>query len=271
MKRNYLIILIVIGFSFSAFKQPKFDTSTSPKLFIGYINKQPVFDAYQEKTLYVLKEKLEILVKYPSNYIPKIVKDKFTCYEEKTKMGCNIVLSIDNTEKKYPLECRLSYIALDESGNLFYTDTKAGFLIKSIIGNQIKDLGVKGYVINIIDGYLFYSKEHDPNLNYANADIFVLDIKTSSTAKKILSNVSGESTVILPDRKYIYEQMLIKGKFKPILYSTEDNIYKELDIESEFLNSTPYYSYQKNALVFYDAETLKMKNIEISKVFNNIE
>jgi len=242
----------------------KQNTTSSPKIFVGYINNIPVFDAYGEKTLYRYEDEFKVLLKYSQNYNLKAFCEGFVCYEEKTKTGFNMVISKEQQEKKYPLSNKLSYVAIDERGAVYYTDNNSQS-IKSIKNNEAKDIGIKGYVLNVVNGCLYYSKEHDPNLSYANADIFELDLSLEVTAlpKKIITNVSGEATVILPVGRYVYDQKLINGGFKPVLYGTDGKEYKNLEIDSKYLNTTPFYSYQKNALIFYDINTMEMKEVRV--------
>ena len=264
MKKFNIIIVLFISLIIVSFQSQEI---SSPKLFVGYRYEYPVFDDVKAKVLYVLKDSLQTLFKYNTTYSVKAVIDEIFCFEEKVKDAFNIVVIKNGVEKKYSVNTRLTYAAIDKNGMVFFTDTKADNAIKSITNNEIKDLGIKGYVVSWIDNCLYYSKEHDPNLDYANADIFEFDI-LSRHDQKLLSNVSGESTYILPNRMYIYDKILLDGIFQPILYSLDQKKYKLLNVEKKYLNQSPFYSYQTNDLVFYNSKTMDEKFVEIPLDFD---
>ena len=234
------------------------------KIFIGYYYEYPVFDAYEEKKIYILKENLELFKKYPENYDPRVVNDKFICYEEKINDQRNIVITFDDIEKKYPIQSYFTFVALDKTGTIFYTDLLNDDSIKSIsINGDIKKIDVNGYVIDVIGNKLYYFlPEPDSPLMCPDENIFEYDLNLF-VSKKILTNVAGEDTKIMPNQKYIYGQKLIDGGFKPILYNVDKKEYTQLNIE-EALSHIPFYSYQKNKLIFYNSKTLKTQEITLN-------
>jgi len=265
MKKKLSIFLCVLFFSLSSFESNKNIIGKSSKMFVGYQKENPVFDSSDEKTLYVLKnEKLELLTKYSVNYSVRIVKDNYICYSEKTKAGTNIVVSISGKERKIPIISKFTYVTINNDGTIYYTDLKQSNSIKEISSNsQPKLTGISGYIITCLEGYLYYSKEHDENIESANADIFKYDLKTKKT-KRILINVAGEGTIIFPDQNYIFDEILTGGEYKPILYSVKDKKYTLLPKKYA---GAPYYSYQKKCLIYYDDDGKEIEKLEIPRKF----
>jgi len=267
MKKVFLLTLCAILLSLFSFKSEKRVDPKFVKAFIGYINGDPVFDSHEEKILYVLKEKLGVLTKYSSDYLVRSVKNQYICYREKAKTGFNIIISANGKENKYPVLSNLTYVAIGQNGTVYYTDLKAANAIRSVsINNQVKSIGISGYVIDIVDGYLYYSKIHDPNIEGANADIFRYDFKTNKS-QKVLTNVAGENTIIVPGQKYIYDQVLTAGEYKPIVYSVEDKKYALLPVSKKFFTSALYYSYKKNCLIYYNDDASDEISVDIPKTF----
>ena len=231
----------------------------NPKIFVGYINNYPVFNEYNEKKVYILKDTIEEFFDYPKTYSLRAIKNNFRCYTENTKKETSILLFSDNKEEKYLFEENISFVVLSKDGTIFFTD-KSGE-IKCIIDNEIKTTGFQGYCIDIVDSFLYYSYIHDPEILHANADIFEVNIKALEYPHKLIDNVAGEATVIIP-KKYIYDVMLMDGGFKPIIYNVEKGIYKLISKDKGFPEG-PFYSYQEDALIFYNAETLEFRKVDI--------
>jgi len=239
------------------------NTQTS-KIFVGYIDNYPVFDSYKEKKVYIFKDTIKELFDYPKSYSLVAINNNFKLYSEnRTKENIDIILCMDNIEKRYSVNTGGAFIVLDKNGTVFFTDRKQS--IKCIINDEIKDTGLKGYCLDIVEGVLYYSIEHNPDVIYPDMDIFEINIKTLKNPRKILANVLGDgngSTLILSGGNYIYDYKLMDGGFQPILYDVEKEIYKRVFVE-EKPSLGYFYSFQEDALIFYNYETLEFQIVDI--------
>jgi hypothetical protein len=269
---SFMLLLI-----FSSFSKPeKKATERFVKSFMGYIDQQPVFDSYAEKKLYVLRDGLELLTSYRSNYIVRAVKDKYICYNETTKTGHNLVVSCNGKEKKYHVSGDFNAI-IDEKGTIYYNCFDVSKSIKRLSpGGQIQNMGINGELIEVADGGIYYLK-HYPHTHSemmrldpprTNADVFKFDLKTM-TIQKIVSNISDMGTTILPGKKLIYKINFAPGEYTRITYSMEEQRYALLPLAEKYNNYSFYYSYQKKCLVFYDADIKDVLNVEIPTKFDN--
>jgi len=209
-----------------------------------------------------------MLYKYPGSYSLLTANYAYVCFEVKNKTAHHLIFLHDQKEQKIAVSEEIRYPAVDKDGLLYYSEAKTNEIKSISINGQTRDLGVKGYVITIMDNDLYFSREHDTNIQSANADIFVVNTKSPGKPQKLVTNTAGEATVIYPGGKYIYDEVLTGGEFKPIIYSVENKKYVIINVEKRFLNAPQYYSYQKKCLIFYDIKTFETKTVELPKVFD---
>lgn len=233
------------------------------KVFIGYIEEKPVFDSFSEKTLYFYEDKLEILKEYPASYIVQHVKDNFICFVEKVSDGYNIIIYDGKEENRFFSRNRVSYLNFDDAGGLYFTDNSNE--INHIKGREIIKIGLKGDIVSIANNCLYYTNTHDPELIHANVDLFEKDLSdTTKDPEKILSNISGESIRIHISGNYIYDQILKDGSFKPFLYDrVKDKLTILETVDKKKLKATPFFSYQTQALTFFNSTTMEFFRIFI--------
>ena len=107
------------------------------KIFAGYIDNYPVFNAYKEKKVYILKDTIKELFDYPKNYYLIAIKNNFRLYSEyRTKNDIDIILCTDNKEKRYSLDnVGNAYVVLDKNGTIFFSDRQNS--IRYIINDEI--------------------------------------------------------------------------------------------------------------------------------------
>ncbi|MEN2400899.1 hypothetical protein GKZ90_0014030 [Flavobacterium sp. MC2016-06] len=253
MKAKFLFLFLIIAVK-------ALSATQNQKVFVGYFNNLPVFDSFNEKKLYVLKDKLEFLTSYPINNNVLIVNNDCIVYSCKS----TTIVSYRGKDTIYPIST--SYAAASENGLVYITDTKKA--IKVLNQGKITDLGVKGYVVSLFADFLFYNVEHDANLDYANADLHKVNVKDIKQNIMILSNISGESTVILDSGKYIYDNILYKGKFVPALFSLEKKKFNILNIKSEYLSGIPFYSINDDCLEFYNLDNMFKQKVKLPVEFN---
>jgi hypothetical protein len=117
------------------------------------------------------------------------------------------------------------------------------------------------YVISASNNYLFYAVQRDlPESASPNVDVYELNLLTNS--KRIIAkDVSGEATVIKPDRTCLYDMVLMGGEFRPAVISIESQERKVFDLEKEF-SDVPYLSVDGTELVFYNPLTLASRNVK---------
>lgn len=241
-----------------------FSVNGQDKAFIGYVDGKPMFNSFREKTLYLYNnDVLEVIKEYPKNYIVHHVKDNFICFVEKTSEGYYIVIYDGKEESRFLSKNRPSFLSLDDTGTLYFTDY-SNLEINYIKKGKIEKTGLKGYVVSVVNNCLYYTNIHDPEITHANADLFEKDLSdTTKEPVKILSNISGESIRISTNGDFIYDEILKEGSFKPFLYDrAKDKLTIIETVDKKFLNATPFFSYQKQALVFYNSTTLDFLNVE---------
>jgi hypothetical protein len=106
---------------------------------------------------------------------------------------------------------------------LYVTDNDGA--IKILQSGTVTDTGLKGWVVSIQDGFLYYNIEHNPEIIHANADLYKIDLKTLKNPERIVENISGEVTLVYPGGKFVYEEILYGGYFRPIIYSVDAGRY----------------------------------------------
>ncbi|MBG7611684.1 hypothetical protein IU405_05415 [Polaribacter sp. BAL334] len=250
MKPNLIFFLIFLLTSNFIFGQSK--------VFVGYKNDKPVFDSFNENIIYFQNdERLEILINYPKDYTVQQVKENFICYIQELNNGLNIIINNGKEEIKYFSSTEVYYLNLDINGGLYFTNTKNEI-------NYLKDgilvkTGLEGIVESVINNCLYFTKIHNPDLFYANVDLFEKDLLNSTkNPELILSNISGESLRIDKTGKYIYDKKLSNGTFKPFIYNKFKKKLKIIEsIDKNFLKATPFFSYKKNELIFYNPNTME--------------
>jgi hypothetical protein len=264
------VILLILGFlSLSFCLKEKKETF---KLFVGYVGGFPVFDSYQEKKLFIIKNgSEEFLKQYKNSYRVICIDNSYDLYEENLKNGIhNLIINTGSSERKIGLRTPLTFIG-SNMHQIAFTDQKDESKIKLIDSlGKVNDLKIKGYVNKVINKCLYYTVDA-PMVNFdgANVNLYKLDIgNPNSKPIKIMSNTVGESLVIIPNEKFVYDVIFVKGEGKPSIYSIELGKFKILNIEDKFMNATPFYSVEKKCLVFYNPKTLEMKFIDIPKEFD---
>ena len=266
--RNIILLLLgVLSLSF-CLKEMK----ETLKLFVGNVDGFPVFDSYQEKKLFINKNGLvESLKQYKNSYRVICIDNSYALYEENLMNGTyNLIINTGSTERKVVLRTPLTFIG-SNMHQIAFTDQKDGDKMKLIDSvGQVIDLKIKGYVNRLIDKSLYFTVDAPvANFDGANVNLYKLDIgNQNSKPIKIMSNTVGESLVIIPNEKFVYDVIFIKGEGKPSIYSIEARKCRILNIEENFMNATPFYSLEKKCLVFYNPKTLEMKYIDIPKEFD---
>lgn len=229
------------------------------RTFIGYYNRYPLFDFPDLNMIYLLEDDLyKPFKEYNPKFKVLVVHNSLFCY----KYSKDLILQVSDSIYKFSLDFKFSHVAADDS--ICFISIKTTNEIVKIRGNYIEKTGLFGSVICLDSSYLYFSKEHDPNLMQANADIYRIDLSTMKISEKIIVNVSGESTLIIPGGKYIFDEKNISGKFMPVLYNITERNYKVLDID---LNNypLPYFSFQKKCLVLYNSNNSKSNCISYLK------
>ncbi|WP_281763425.1 hypothetical protein [Neptunitalea lumnitzerae] len=222
-----------------------FSQENEPVVFVGFINKEPVFDNYKKHKLYNPDDLFEdsILV-YPETYALVKVQDSTIVYTTNDQT----IVSVNGKETTYNLYS--AFIAIDSLGSVYVTDYDDALKVKKLTSGKIVDTGIKGYVVSILDTDLYVTREHDPNIIHTNADLFKINLETKLTTK-VATNISGEDTIVFNSGLYIYDTILKDGTFQPAVYDVKKDKYIMLELSDTFSNSLVYDNYIDRKLVFY--------------------
>lgn len=269
MKAKYQIILLLL-ICFNVFKVIG-QKPTSTIIFMGYHGDIPVFNEVAENNIYIYDGKEFVYkAKYSENYEFKLVEKDlyfFQVTDQKGNIYAVLKRGLEGEEKRYKIESSILYSTSD-GDNIYFTD-KNGHIKTLSTDGVISNTRYKGEVLGFAKGCLYFSKVHDDDLPYANADIFELDILVStSSPKKIITNVSGEATFVFPDGKYIFEKVLMDGEFKPFIFDIKGNRRMLVNINNKFLNTNPFFVGDKERLVFYISKTLETEFLDVEEFFN---
>jgi hypothetical protein len=233
--------------------------------FIGYKENNPVFyESMSGKLVLRLEDKTEVIESFESNRYPIFISNNFTVLRTDNEEGITLELKNNGDIKKYFIGNKL-YCYTGFDGGFYYTDNKTMKVVLLTL-NEKMVTNYSGCVVGYELGYLYASKEHDANLISANADIFKHNTKNQEKPSRVATNISGEMTYILPGGKYIFDQILHDGEFKPTITNISTKKFAILNIGSEYGGC--YYSYQDGALIFYKPSTLESKIIIIPNEFN---
>lgn len=240
-----------------------------PYLFVGYRNDIAVFyDAGNSKLILENEGKFEEILEVPRFRKVVFVNNDLIVYREVKKDSVFIVLSKHGTENEYPVNSDLTYISGNET-RVFYTDleTETNEIIE-ISDKRLNRTSLQGYVVGADSNSLYFSKEHDPDLVNANADIYSIDIdQIASFPKKIANNLSGENTYIFPDGQLIYDNILYEGSYHPIILNVSSGKYAFLEMNISTVDHPCYYSYKGKSLIFYDPISFSKDTVEVPNVF----
>lgn len=247
--------LFVAFFSFMSLI--KADTG---KVFVGYIKNKPVFDSYTDNKLYSYNDKFNLIRNYPKNYSVRLVKDEYTIFSYKN----SIIIEYKGLMTSYLIDS--SYISIDENGVAYVTDSKDQ--IKILKNGKILDSGINGYVITVNSSYLYFTKVHDKKVVHANADLFKASTQNLKKTIKVVSDISGEATVVLSGGKYIFDSVLYKGQFRPAIFSVESGKFNFLNIDTKYDNSIPFFQEETNSVIFYDEEKFSTYKVKIPVDFS---
>lgn len=232
------------------------DTEGQIRFFVGYKNDLPVFNFPDINSLFVYDNGFTLIEKYNKQYSVLLVKESVICY----KTDNEFIVYKNDKKNVYNIKDEIPFIASNEK-SVFFTDINTLQIMK-IEHGSVKNIGVKGFVICCYGNYLYYTKESTPDLMHANVDIYRINI-LSSNNKKIAKNFSGEATYIIPNGKFIYDNKLLEGEFKPIIYNVEDDTYSFIEINFNEYEPIPYYSFTNKCLVFYNSKKTSFKYIEL--------
>lgn len=261
------MINIILGLAIFSFLNGNCDSSSNrvpkaPILFIGYNNNLPVFDEFDENTVYTYDDKFVFFKDYNQNYTVLAINDSLICYEDIEDGVSYLVMDNFKESKRYILNSTLTFYALDRS-NFYYTDINDGMKIKMIsFEGDRKNCNQNGYVVSVVNNDLYYVQYSDQNIDMVNANLLAIDLENNSTPRIILTNISGECTVISPNNKYIYERVLSDGEFIPIVFNLKKNEIKTIQVDNSFLNTIPFYSNKTNSFVFYNSKSFNMKPVK---------
>lgn len=247
--RYFLIFLL----SYNCFSQDM--------VFVGYNKGNPVFDSFNENKLYVLIEgKPELFLTYPKGKAIHLIKDDCMI----SNVEKHLVVSFKGKDTDYNINS--AFIAADNRGNVFITDSEDSII--QLSGGKMKETAINGFIVAVAGNTLYYTVTHDPNIVNANADLYAWSLDGNRPPKCIIKNISGESTAILKDGKLIYDEVLYKGKFIPVLYNVEVGKYSKIQVPDEYSNVIPFYLVNENVLVFYKSNPLSFLKIKVPFIFD---
>ena len=229
--------------------------------FVGFNKRNPVFNSFNENKLYELIEgKPELFLTYSKGKAIHLIKDDCIV----SSIEKYLVVSFKDKDTDYNINS--AFIAADDSGNIFITDQEDR--IVQLFGGKMKETGIKGFVVAVAGNTLYYTVMHDPDIVHANADLYAWPLSGSKPPKCIVKDISGESTAILQDGKLIYDEVLHKGKFIPVVYNVEMGKYSKIQVPEEYSNVIPFYLVNENVLVFYKSDPLSFLKIEAPSIFD---
>lgn len=259
LQKGLGVFLVVISFAMCGDTQ----CVTSPMYFVGYWHNSPVFDCPQTHTLFIHEDGEEVLTSYPSEYSVLAVNDHFISFARSRLQGTDLVLWKDFKEFSVSLiKAPLSYSSLTDDGSVYYSDDASTPDVHVVADARNRDVPIHGYVIKVVDSLLFYTRAHDPELIRANADVFTYNLRSGLIAR-VLVDVSGECTIVDSGGRYVYEQVLEDGEFRPFLFDLVDKKDKRIEVSKEFLTTTPFYAPKKEVLVFYSPKSMEMVEISL--------
>lgn len=229
--------------------------------FVGFNRGNPVFDSFNENKLYVLIEgQPELFLAYPKGEAIHFIKDDCMI----SSVEKHLVVSLKGKDTDYNINS--AFIAAGDSGNVFITDQENRII--QLSGGKIKETGINGFVVAVAGNTLYYTMTHDPEVVHANADLYAWPLDGSKPPKCIVKDISGESTAILQDGKLIYDEVLHRGKFIPVVYNVQMGKYSKIQVPEEYSNVIPFYLVNENVLVFYKSRPLSFFKIKLPSVFD---
>lgn len=234
--------------------------------FLGYVSTYPVFTNLEGDVVTVRggEELSAPLYKLDQSQKALYIKDNTFIYIESCHNRSCLVFIKGDEEYKFETNEKVFKLYGDEE-KAFFTSSISKKVLK-ITKEGISETGIIGNVVGFVDNCIYFSNEHDPKLVYANADIFKTDVDNFDRSL-VAMNVSGESTYILPDGRYIYDQMLFQGEFRPCIIDVKATKHALLDVNSLFIDNSCFFSFQLNKLVFFNAENLDLYPVEIPTDF----
>ena len=225
--------------------------------FIGYLNSYPVFNNSETYELYLSKVtgKLELYQKYKESLLPKYINNSGIVYFNVDNNDL-IVKYFNKTERTVNLGDYIIYLTGNENLDKIYFEDMEGFLNKlDVESGKIQKSNIKGSLPYYSKDEIYFASsidENEPGLN-----IFKTDLNLN-TKQLVLKNVLGDPWVLAKD-KYIICYPEIKNE-KLSIYNLETSKYQE--VQGENLETWSYYSYQDEAIIFYDPSTFKIKIIK---------
>lgn len=222
--------------------------------FVGYIKKEPVFDNFEEKTLFQYKKGAwKQLLKYPENYTVDLVTDSFICYHVNNAKGQDTLIYQYNSGKRDEFwRPNFPNTVLGQDGKTcFMEDNKTENIIYKH-GKKATKLGIQGFPQYIVGNYLYYcqnAKHTTEGEETATADIYEVRLDIAAEPKLIYANTFGDYNMVSPDRKYLLTYKYKNG-LQPVLVDLDNKQFSFIDVPKSYQDH--YYDYKEKAFVFYD-------------------
>lgn len=247
-----LLILFVLPFlmSFNNGKEAFYK-------FIGYVDNTPVFyDAANNVLVQKRTDEIQIFKKIDSNKRAVFIKDDLLVLEFLDEGKLFALLIKKEVEKKIPIKSKMIYVSGNEN-KVFYTDLKTLEIAMLSMEGERK-INAKGIVVGFEDDCLYFSQESDSDIISANVDIFRIDIMDNKLIKeKVATNLSGEKTLVFFKGKYIYDDVLNSGEYRPSLINIKSGVIKTIEIPNEYRDFNAYFSLKENTINFYNPKNLE--------------